>query len=161
MDGEQGLVGLAFEVQGWQVMFKFSEDFSQDLRTVIDKPGVRVFVVEALAELEDYMLGASPRFLRGIQTGQVATVNLSEKGVVQIMRTQGVAFVPRYLLRFMGAPRYVMVGLCDLESDFWAEGEVRSLCFTAVVEIAKAMDTRARLSDEQNVSGYALGAKRM
>lgn len=142
-------------------MFKYSEDFSLDLQTVIDKPGVRIFVIEALSELEDYMLGASPRFLRGIQTGQVATVSLSEKGVVQIMRTQGVGFVPRYLLRFMGAPRYVMVGLCDMESDFWSEGEVRSLCFTAVVEIAKAMDSRARVSDDQSVLVDAPGAKRM
>ena len=126
------------------INLRFAPEFAEDLKAKVQMPGVKLFLAEALGAFQADLQARPDRFLRHLQqNGRGLMLALEKHGKVQITRGESQKLVPRYFVRFLNAPEFIFVATCDAPDDFYAEGVVPSLSFTAVVSLAQEM---ARMS---------------
>ena len=110
--------------------FRYAVEFTQDLKRIVEKPGARIFLAEALLELDREISTREERFLVNLRVGSNALVALETKGKAQVVRGEDREGRSRYLTRFLGAPHFVLLATLDGEGS-------RSLAFTAIVELGE------------------------
>jgi hypothetical protein len=120
--------------------FRYAPEFTEDLKRIVAKPGVRIFLAEALAELDREVCSREERFLAQLRVGASVIVGLESKGKAQIVRGEDREGRPRYLTRFLGAPHFVLVATREAEAraeEPQACAQGRKLAFTAIVELGE------------------------
>lgn len=138
--------------------FRYAPEFSEDLKRIVGKPGARIFLAEALGELEKEISAREDRFLGAMRVGLSTMVGLEAKGKAQIVRGEDRDGRPRYLVRFLGAPSYVLVAVRDGavvrdETRLVAPmAQALRLAFTAIVELSEEIARNSTSRKEAPVS---------
>ena len=135
------------------ITLRYSEEFASEMRTKVDKPGVKMFLIEALSDFEVDLEQRPERFLRHLQeNGRGLMIALEKYGKVQITRGENRKSAPRYFIRFMNAPEYILVATCDATKEFYSMGVVPHLSFTAVVSLSAEL-SRLTQASQPRVDG--------